>query len=58
MLVSQATLTSGSKSAWQLPTPLALGFFAAGQKLAAFKLYRQIENVGMKEAKDAVDKMT
>jgi hypothetical protein len=29
----------------------------AGEKIAAIKLYRQIQGVGLKEAKDAVEKM-
>ena len=29
----------------------------AGQKIAAIKLYRQISNASLKEAKDAVDKI-
>jgi ribosomal protein L7/L12 len=30
----------------------------AGQKITAIKFYREIHNVGLKEAKDAVEKMT
>ena len=29
----------------------------AGQKIAAIKLYRRLHNVGLKDAKDAVDKL-
>jgi ribosomal protein L7/L12 len=31
---------------------------AAGQKIQAIKMYREINRVGLKEAKDAVEKMS